>query len=178
MNQLTIRRATPDDSIWIFDELGNAARDGHFSPTVCDELQRMGLIVQVIVRGVLPILKVRNGNANQENLEADLWVAQVGSVKAGFLLSLYEHSRATPSAVELHMGGVVKGLRANGVFSSLVRNQISMLPTGTRVYGRCYPRSTSAISSLKKLGFVVSHQGNPIELAISSSSAFAQSPGI
>lgn len=174
MNQLTIRKATPDDAIWVFDELGNAAREGHFSPSVCDELQRMGLIVQVIARGVLPILKARDGIFNQENLPADLWVAHFGSAQAGFLLSLYEHSRATPSAVELHLGGVVKGFRVNGVFPSMVRNQMSILPEGTRVYGRCYPGSTAAISSLKKLGFVVSRQGNPIELAIRSSATFVK----
>lgn len=177
MNQMTIKKATPDDAIWIFDELGEGARAGHFAASVADDFQRMAMIAQVTLRGVLPILKVRNGSFRPEFLPADLWTASIGNKAAGFLLSLYEHSRVNPTAVELHLGGVVSKFRKQGAFSALLNNQISILPAGTRVYARCYPNSTSAISTLMSQGFAFTHMGNPIELAITSSSKSAEAHG-
>lgn len=174
MNQMTIKKATLEDAFWIFDELGEGAMEGRFASTVADDLQRMAIIYQVILRDELPIHKLRNGTRSKVTLAADLWVAQINSSPAGFLLSLYEKSRSRPVAVELHLGGVVSAFRKHGVFSNLVRHQISILPDDTIVYARCYPQSTSAISTLKKQGFVVTKMGNPIELAITSSSKPAE----
>ncbi len=169
MNQINIKKARPDDAIWIFDELGEGAQAGHFSASVADDFQRMGMIAQVIGRNKLPILKVRNGSFRQELLPADLWVAFNGSVPAGFLLSLYEHTRAHPPAVELHLGGVVQKFRKQGIFTALVQNQIALLPSGTRVYARCYKQSAFAISTLMRQGFVFTNFGNPSELSILAS---------
>lgn len=178
MNKLTIRKATHDDAIWISDEIEKAAREGHFSETLTDDFQRMGMIAQIIVHGVLPILKLRNGKAKPELLPADLWVADIGNSHAGFLLSLFEYSRLKPTAVELHLGGVANHCRLKGVFSSLVTNQILMLPTETRIYGRCYPQSEVAILSLKKLGFEISKRGDPTELQVYGATVLGTRPGI
>lgn len=167
MNQLTIRRATPDDAVWIFDEIGEGVQAGHFSDSLLDDFQRMGLIAQVIAKNELRILKLRNNAATPVVMPADLWVAEHNGDPAGFLLSLIEGSKMHPDAIELHLGGTVTSHRKQGVFQAMLQHQISVFSRRPRIYARCYQGSTQAMAILQTQGFSITRMGDPIELTLS-----------
>lgn len=168
MKTLNIQRATQADAVWIFDEIGEGVQGGHFSESLLDDYQRMGMIAQVVTRNELQILKLRNGAATSVVCPADFWVAKHNGHPAGFLLTLYEGSKSQPDAVELHLAGTIKGYRGQGIFQALLRHQISVCARTSNIYARCYPASTQAIRVLKGQGFAITRIDNPIELTLSN----------
>lgn len=166
MKNLIIRRATHDDAIWIFDELGNGAREGHFSESLMSEFQRMALIASVTVNSQISIAKQRKGLVKLEILPAELWVAQLNGEPAGFLLTLLEGTRGTPSSIELHLAGTLSKFRRNGVSLSLIKHQLSRAPKGIPISARCYEVSMVAIYVLLSNGFEFLNFGDPVEMGI------------
>lgn len=153
---INIRPASVNDGQWVVALLKEGAKNKHFAPTV--SLQAEAIFGQILATGYLPMLKQRNGIQRMCHIQAIMWVAEINALPAAFLITLEEAEE-----VELHLAGTRKQFRRKGCFRALMRHQISA-KTNQKIFARCYKHSTFAIDALKREGFAISQQGEPVEL--------------
>lgn len=155
---MEIRKGSSDDLHWIVRLLKEGAREGHFSPTM--QMQAEGFLNSVIEHGGVQMIKLRNSIQAPVFVPMELSVAEIDDSPASFLICCKENNE-----VEVHLAGTKNGFQRKGCFTYLVQDAISK-NTNSKIYARCYRKSSIAIDALKKLNFEVTTSGDPIELVL------------
>ncbi|RTL49918.1 MAG: N-acetyltransferase [Rhodocyclaceae bacterium] len=160
---MKIRPANSSDINWICNLLVEGANSGHFLPSVANQAKTLS--TSIINDGYIRMLKLRYGSQTPTVIKATAKVAEIDDSPASFLITLTDNQE-----IELHLSATRKQFRKRGCMKALVQDELNTYATsGKRIYSRCYPKSTWAISTFKKLGFEISNRGNPIELDYKSS---------
>ncbi len=154
-----LRQGTMNDSTWIAKLLVEGAIDGHFGNSM--KLQALVFLNAIIESGGVQMIKLRGNIQAPTFVPMELTVAEVDGVPASFLICSKESG-----AVEIHLAGTKKTFRKNGCFTRLVSDAISK-NKNSRIYARCYKRSSVAIKRLKNLNFKPTKKGEPLELTFS-----------
>lgn len=106
------------------------------------------------------MLKLRGGAQVPCFAKATLAVAEIDGVAASFVVSLVDEHE-----IEIHLAGTSKAFRRKGCFGVLVQHEVSKSPSGSRIFARCYKKSTWAVNALKKQGFKLTKNGDPQEFS-------------
>ena len=155
--EISIRNANSTDLPWIISLLREGASQGHSASTV--KQQASHIATYILNNGIIPMMKVRDGSLRPVTIPAYIKVAEIDGLPASFLLCLVENSE-----IELHLAGTIKSQRRKGCFRKLVANEIHDNPTASRIYARCYTKSTHAKAAFEKEGFEITKAGDPYEL--------------
>ena len=153
---MEIRQGSSGDLHWVAKLLKEGAKGGHFYPTM--QLQAEDFLSSVIEHGGVQMTKIRNGIQDPVFIPMVLSVAEVDGSPASFLICCKENNE-----VELHLAGTKTPFKQKGCFTLLVKDAISKNPD-SKIYARCYKKSSLAIDAFKKLNFEVTNGGDPIEL--------------
>jgi len=156
---MNIRSGSVKDIDWIAKLLIEGANEGHYLPTI--KLQAKNLVQSVIDNGGVNIVKLRGSVQCPVFIKMDLTVAETDGFPVSFLICCEDINE-----VEIHLAGTLKGFRKNGCFNKLV-NQAIINYRRSRIYARCYKKSSWAIKGLEALNFKITKNGNPIELTLS-----------
>lgn len=157
---INIRKINQHDAMWLFDLIQQCVSEGHFSISM-DHFQALSLYKSAIDRRPMQIYKSAK---ELYTVLPDITVAEYDEVPVAFLATFYQKER---DEIEFHMLAVLKNHRRKGCARVLLEHALTGSAARTRIYGRCYKKSTSAIELLKSLGFSVvpsSMENDPIEL--------------
>lgn len=124
-------------------------------------MQGASLVDSIVKYGGFAMLKLRNGMATPCIVPATLDVADIDGVPASFLVCIHDEDGA-----ELHLAATRKEFQRKGGFRTLLTNATKTAPPGTRLFGRCYRKSTWAVGTLLSMGFKISKDGDPQELSL------------
>ena len=155
---MQIRQGSSGDLHWIVKLLKEGAKDGHFSPTM--QFQSEGFLNSVIENGGVQMMKLRNTIQAPVFVSMELSVVEVDEVPASFLICCKENNE-----VEIHLAGTKAPFKKKGCFTCLVNDAV-LKNSNSKIYVRCYKKSSEAIDALKKLNFKVTKGGDPIELVL------------
>lgn len=155
---MEIRQGSSGDLHWIVKLLKEGAKVGHFSPTM--QLEAEGFLSSVIQNGGVQMIKLRNSIQAPVFVPMTLSVAEVNGSAVSFLICCKENNE-----VEIHLAGTKASFKQKGCFTHLVKDAISK-NLNSKIYARCYKKSSLAINTLKKLNFEVTNGGDPIELVL------------
>ncbi|MCL1075416.1 hypothetical protein [Shewanella dokdonensis] len=153
---MEIRKGSSSDLRWIVKLLKEGARDGHFLPTM--QMQAEGYLNSVIEHGGVQMIKLRNSIQAPVFVPMELSVAEIDGSPSSFLVCCKENNE-----VEVHLAGTKTPFKQKGCFTYLVQDTISK-NQNSKIYARCYRKSSIAIDALKKLNFEIAAGGDPIEL--------------
>lgn len=154
-----LRPGNTNDSAWIVNLLKEGVRDGHYGPAM--KFQATEFIQSIFERGGVHMIKMRGGIQAPTFVHASISIAEEAGSPAAFLVCCTDESGA-----EIHLAGTEKKFRGKGHFNALVKDLIKNNQE-SKIYARCYAKSSWAISALKKLNFEITKDGNPIELTLS-----------
>lgn len=154
-----LRKGSTDDSEWIIKSLIDGANEGHFGPSM--KFQAKEFLKAVIKSGGAQMMKLRGGIQAPTFVKMELTVADIDGVPASFLICCDDND-----GIEIHLAGTLKKFRKNGCFNRLVEEVIKN-HSESRIYARCYKKSSWAIKGLEKLNFQTTKHGDPIELTLS-----------
>jgi len=154
---ISIRNANSTDLSWITSLLREGSDQGHFAPTV--NQQASHIVTYILNNGKIQMMKVRDGGLRPVTIPAYIKVAEFDGKPASFLLCLVESNE-----IELHLAGTIKSQRNKNCFRRLVANEVHNNPGASRIYARCYEKSTYAKAAFEKEGFEVTKDGDPNEL--------------
>lgn len=155
---VNIRNGSVQDSNWIIKLLEQGARDGHYGPSL--SFQAKEFMQSILETGSVRLVKARGSIKAPVVIEADVLVAEFGETPASFIICFKEQGE-----VEIHLAGTVKEFRGKGCFRKLTVEAIKKYQ-GSKIYARCYEKSSWAIQALTKLGLKVTKKGNPVELTL------------
>lgn len=159
MTNFLTRKALASDKQWIVAEMIEGKRDGHFRGEI--DRQATQIFEAIISKKPICIVSMRNGVTQLQASNYEIFVVELDSIAAGYLIT-----RQTPNEIELHLCGTKKEYRRRGVFAKLVTQAIANSVPTTKIYARCYKKSSWAIAGFEKLGFKVSKLGDPKELIL------------
>lgn len=155
---MKIRKGSSGDLHWIVKLLKEGAKCGHFSPTI--QFEAEGYLNSVIENGGVQMIKLRNSIQAPAFVPMVLSVAEIDGSPASFLICCIENKE-----VEVHLAATKTPFKRKGCFTYLVKDAISK-NQNSKIYARCYKKSSLAIDALKKLNFEVTNGGDPIELVL------------
>ena len=156
---ITIRGGEPKDTYWIVSLLKEGAQGGHFSPTVVD--QSPAILNAIFENGGFVMLKLRGGIQAPTFVPAEIAVAEIDGEGVSFLIILREGNN-----IELHLAATKRSARRKGCFKKLILYAVEQHNKRKRLFARCYKKSSWAIEGLKKEGFTITKDGDPIELSL------------
>jgi hypothetical protein len=154
---ISIRNANSTDLSWIISLLREGSDQGYFAPTVNQEASH--IVAYILNNGIIQMMKVRDGGRRPVTIPAYIRVAEFDGKPASFLLCLVENNE-----IELHLAGTIKSQRNKNCFRRLVANEVHNNSAASRIYARCYEKSTYAKAAFVKEGFQVTKDGEPCEL--------------
>lgn len=159
MTNITIRKGISTDISWVTNLLIEGTQSGHFPRTLA--VQAPDLLGSILNSGGITMTKLRGEIQAPRFVFADILVAEVDGNPVSFLIPIRD-----VDGVELHLAGTKKPARRKGHFRKLIQYEIGRHNNGTRIFARCYSKSTWALEGLKKEGFNISKEGNPVELTL------------
>lgn len=158
MQGLVIRAGEISDLAWVCELLREGAKEGHFLPTMTNQAEV--LIKSIINNGGVSMIKLRGKIQAPRFIRMDLIVMDVDGNPASFIVTCKEKNE-----LEIHLAGTLKPYRRRGYFRNLIQ-WIIKNSNKSRIYSRCFKKSSWAINGLKSLGFKTTKVGEPIELSL------------
>jgi len=155
---MNVRPGSVEDIEWISKLLIEGANEGHYLPTI--KFQAKELVQSVVVNGEVQMVKLRGSVQAPEFIKMDLTVAEMDGFPASFLICCKDANE-----VEIHLAGTLKKFRKNGCFNRLVIEAVTNYGN-SRIYARCYKKSSWAINGLEAINFKITKDGNPVELTL------------
>ncbi|MBO2615337.1 hypothetical protein [Shewanella algae] len=153
---MKVRLGLANDVEWISKLLIDGANEGHYLPTIKSKAKE--LVQSVVANGGVQMVKLRSSVHAPVFVQMDLTVAEIDGIPASFLICCRDADE-----VEIHLAGTLKKFRKKGCFNRLVSEAIRNY-SGSRIYARCYKKSSWAINGLESINFKVTKDGNPIEM--------------
>lgn len=159
MKDIVVRDVKTSDIDWIEKLLIEGTRLKHFSPTVGSQAHSM--LVEAITKKRVEFLMLRNGKKEQYFRGIKIYVAELNGTPASFQICAEDKD-----AMELHLAGTKKEYRRQGCFRQLVEHALVEHKNTQTIYARCYKKSTWALDGLKKCNFVITREGDTVELTL------------
>ncbi len=156
---MKIRQGLADDSTWIVKLLIEGANEGHFGQSL--KYQAEPFLQSIIENGGINMVKLRETIQAAIFVPMELSVAEIEGTPASFLICCKDNNE-----VEVHLAATLESFKRKGCFNKLVSATI-INHKKSRIYARCYKKSTLAVNGLKKLNFKITKSGDPIELTLS-----------
>lgn len=153
-----LRDANPKDSAWLVSMLKEGARDGHYGPAM--KYQSKEFIQSIFENGGIYMVKMRGGIQDPSFVHASISIVDDHDSPVAFLVCCKDENGA-----EVHLAGTEKKARGKGYFNMLIKDLIKNNGE-SRIYARCYKKSSWAITALTKLNFAITKDGDPIELTL------------
>ncbi|MGE4503693.1 MAG: hypothetical protein AB7D03_12545 [Thiomicrospira sp.] len=166
---MKIRKGSSEDFHWIVKLLKEGAKNGHFLPVM--QSQAEGFLNSVIENGGVNMIKIRTHVQSPVFVPMTLSVAEIDGFPASFLICCIENKE-----IEVHLAGTKMDFKRQGCFTYLVEDVVSK-NLNSKIYARCYKKSSFAIDAFKKLNFEVTNAEEPIELVLAKINAKKQIKG-
>ena len=159
MQNYNIRQGEQSDLSWTAKILEAGIDEGHFSKLLKNN--SAPLIKAIINKDEIKFVGMRGKIDSTQRYNFDLLIAELNNIAVSFLVL-----KIGVDGVELHLAGTLKEHRRKGYFYALANHVKEKYTKNTRLYARCYKKSTFAINALEKLGFEKIKDGDPIELEL------------
>lgn len=144
---ITIRPFCETDLEWVKELLIYGTKQKHFSSF--DQHTAGPMLKDVLSLGSVMFQMIRNDLAEVRPRRVDIIVAEVDGLPASFLYCAHDED----GSVELHLAATKKEFRRKGCFTLLIKNALEKYSNISKIYVRCYEKSTFAKDALKKLNF-------------------------
>ncbi|MDI9235141.1 GNAT family N-acetyltransferase [Limnohabitans lacus] len=148
---ITISKATVADLPFVENIYVDGISCGHFNlqpglpiNKMLQDWLRKNSITRATVR--------KDGTQLIEEVLINFYTANIDGKFAGFLITAPETPEKIQT-VEIYLLGVAKEFRKKGVATELITHAEKLAPDKANFYARCYPKSTWAISLLRKIGY-------------------------
>lgn len=162
MQNYNLRAAKQSDIIWIAGMLKDGANEGHFNKSIINS--SVGLITAITNNQKINFTAMRGTIDDKQDFYFDLLVLDINDKPVSFLVL-----KSGQDGLELHLAGTKTQYRRKGYFQHIANHVIQQYKH-SRIYARCYKKSTFAMAALKKIGFEKVKDGDPIELELNQKS--------
>jgi N-acetylglutamate synthase-like GNAT family acetyltransferase len=153
-NSVVITNAEFSHSDFIFNQIIEGAKSGHFNSAFVVPQFHLGLKKQIEDSVKSNSCETVNGNVSSR-----FYVASINDDLVGF----YWVIRNKPSEFEIYMLSVAPKNRNNGIGSELLNHSLKSIPKGSTMVARLYGASKVMLTMMRKVGFNKSQKQNAKE---------------